>query len=344
MRLPIVFSHCVTNQQRTSLNVCYSPTLQSLTPVADRPSQGTSCKRNSGRGSLPQILLSTIIPHIKLSTVGLRHGLSKATHSENGSRAVRYYGSVAIVCISHRFYLSDINPFPNFAAGAGKSVLWYALVLFSFRDTQFLLSTSSAIIEDVKNMREASSTLIAYYYFDFKDGSKRGLHGLLASVLFQLGDDDEHCRDILYQLCKTCRDGSEQPSDAALVKCLETILDLPGQLPIFIIIDALDECPSNTGTPSAREEVLDFVENLVGSNRSNLSLCITSRPEQDIQTVLNPLTSAPYRVSLHEEVGQWEDINSYVQSFVHKDRTMRRWREEDRELVITTLSKRAHGM
>ena len=204
--------------------------------------------------------------------------------------------------------------------------------------------TSSAIIEDVKNTRAARSSLIAYYYFDFKDASKRGLNGLLRSLLFQLGDDDERCRDILYQVYKTCRDGSEQPSDAALVKCLETILDLPGQLPIFIIIDALDECPSNTGTPSAREEVLDFVENVVGSNHPNLFLCITSRPEQDIQTVLNPLTSATYRVSLHEEIGQWEDINSYVRSFVRKNRDMRRWREEDRELVITTLSERAHGM
>jgi len=210
--------------------------------------------------------------------------------------------------------------------GSGKSVL------------------CSAIIEDVKKMRVTSSALIAYYYFDFKDASKRGLRGALTSILFQLGDDNDRCGDILYQLFKSCRGGSEQPSDAALVKCLENMLDLPGQLPAFIIIDALDECPSNTGTPSAREEVLDFVENIVGSHRSNLFLCITSRPEQDIQIVLNPLTSAAYRVSLHEEVGQWEDISSYVQSFVRKDREMRRWREEDREAVIKTLSERAHGM
>jgi|SRR5712672_2154026 len=89
--------------------------------------------------------------------------------------------------------------------------------------------------------------------------------------------------------------------------------------PIFVIIDALDECPSDTGTPSAREEVLDFLESLVGSNHSSLFLCITSHPEQEIQAVLNPLTSALHRVSLHEEVGQWEDVNSYVHSFVRKD-------------------------
>jgi hypothetical protein len=128
------------------------------------------------------------------------------------------------------------------------------------------------------------------------------------------------------------------------MECLKGMLELPGRLPTFIIIDALDECPNITGTPSAREEVLDFLEDLVGSNHSNLFICVTNRPEQDIQSVLNPLTSPSLRVSLHEEGGQREDITNYVHSFVRKDRTMRRWREEDRNLVITTLIERAGGM
>ena len=203
---------------------------------------------------------------------------------------------------------------------------------------------SSAVIEDIKNTRRAGSALIAYHHFDFKDVSKRNVRGLLASLLFQLSDDSDSCWDVLYELYTSCRDGSEQPSDVALIKCLKGMLALPGQLPTFLIIDALDECPNTTGTPSAREEVLDFLEDLVGSNLSNLFICVTSRPEQDIQTILNPLTSPPHRVSLHEEGGQREDIKSYVQSFVHKDRAMRRWREEDRNLVITTLIERAGGM
>ena len=191
-------------------------------------------------------------------------------------------------------------------------------------------------------MREATPALIAFYYFDYKDASKRDVHGLLTSLLFQLAYDSGPCWDVLYQLYTKCRDGSERPSDAALAECLKTMLGLPGQLPIFVIMDALDECPSNTGTPSAREEVLDFVEDLVQSNHSNLFICVTSRPEQDIQTAFSPLIS--YRVSLHEEGGQREDISNYVRSFVQKDRSMRRWREEDRELVITILSERANGM
>jgi hypothetical protein len=209
---------------------------------------------------------------------------------------------------------------------------------------RYLYLISSAIIEDIKNMRQASPALIAYHYFDFKDASKRNVRGLLASLLFQLSDDSDSCWDVLYKLYTSCRDGSEQPSDDALMECLKSMLELPGQLPTFLIIDALDECPDTIGTPSAREEVLDFLDDLVGSSHSNLFICVTSRPEQDIQTILNPLTCPSRRVSLHEEGGQREDIKSYVQSFVHKDRAMRRWREEDRNLVITTLIERAGGM
>ena len=153
-------------------------------------------------------------------------------------------------------------------------------------------------------MRNTLSALITYHYFDYKDAAKRVVRGLLASLLFQLGDDSDSCWNILHQLYTKCRDGSEQPSDAALVECLKMMLELPGQVPIFVILDALDECPTTTGTPSAREKVLDFVEDLVGSNHSNLFLCITSRPEQDIQSVLHPLISVGRCVSLHEERGQ----------------------------------------
>ena len=217
-------------------------------------------------------------------------------------------------------------------------------LLVSFRERELIPLISSAIIEDIKNMRDAGSALIAYYYFDFKDTSKRHVRGLLKSLLFQLGDDCDRCWDILHHLYSTCRDGSEQPSDAALAECLKDMLELPGQVPIFIIVDALDECPNTSGTPSAREEVLDFVEDLVGSKHSNLFICVTSRPEHDIQAVLSPLTSTSRCVSLHDESGQRDDIDGYIRSFVLKDRTMRRWREEDRELVITTLSQRADGM
>ena len=193
-------------------------------------------------------------------------------------------------------------------------------------------------------MQELRSALIAYYYFDFKDVAKRDLRGLLASTLLQLGGNSDSCWHALHQLYKACCDGSEQPSEAALTQCLESMIDLPEQIPIYLIFDALDECPNNSGTPSAREKVLNFVRDLFRSNHPNLFICITSRPEHDIGTALHPMTSASNLVSLHDEGGQRQDIDSYVRSFVQTDSSMRRWRAEDKELVINVLSERAAGM
>lgn len=217
--------------------------------------------------------------------------------------------------------------------------------LVCFCDREFIFRISSAIIEDIKSTRDTRPALIGYYYFDSKDAVKRDIRGLLASLLSQLasGDNSNHCWEILKGLYTLCRDGSEQPSDAILARCLKNMLELPRHFPTFLIIDALDECPNTAGSPSAREEVLAFLEDLVRSRHSDLFICVTSRPEQDIQTVLNPLTPA-FQVSLHEEGGQRDDIKNYVHFFVHEDREMRRWREEDRALVITTLPQRAGGM
>ncbi|KAI0291194.1 hypothetical protein B0F90DRAFT_402570 [Multifurca ochricompacta] len=102
----------------------------------------------------------------------------------------------------------------------------------------------SAVIEEIKRVREFGTALMGYFYFDFRDLAKRDLRGLLSSLLIQLCDYSEDCCAILSQLFITHREGSEQPSEGTLAKCLRTMLELPGQLPIYIIIDALDECPN----------------------------------------------------------------------------------------------------
>ena len=203
---------------------------------------------------------------------------------------------------------------------------------------------SSAIIEDIKHLQEPRSALVAYYYFDFKDVAKRDVRGLMASLLMKLVDDSDSCWDILHQLYIACHNGLEQPSELTLIKYLRSMIDLPKQRPIYLIVDALDECPNTTGTPSAREKVLNSIRDLLRSNNPNLFLCITSRPEQDIGAILDPFTSPSTRVSLHEEGGQRQDIDSYVHSFLQIDPAMRRWRVEDKELVISVLSERAAGM
>jgi hypothetical protein len=192
-------------------------------------------------------------------------------------------------------------------------------------------------------LRDAGTASMAYFYFDFRDIHKQKLHNLLPSLLTQLSARSDPCCDILSRLYSAHDRGEQQPSDRTMVECLKEILILlDAQGPTYIVLDALDECPKTSAIPPPRAEVLDFVDELVGFQLPNLHICVTSRPEPGIQAVLERLTTRP--VSLHDESGQQEDIASYVASIVDPDRRTRRWRKEDKDLVITTLTEKADGM
>ena len=183
---------------------------------------------------------------------------------------------------------------------------------------------------------------MAYFYFDFRDINKQNRRDLLPSLLTQLSDQSHRHCDILNGLYLRLGSGTQKPSEDELIQCLKDMLTLPDQQPIYLIVDALDECPDTYGMPSPREQVLDLVNELVELSSPNLRLCVTSRPEIDIRRVLEPLTSL--RVSLHEQGGQRRDIVEYVTSVVQSDVKMGRWRDEDKDLVIKILPVRADGM
>ena len=183
---------------------------------------------------------------------------------------------------------------------------------------------------------------MAYFYFDFRDIDKQNRRDLLPSLVTQLSDQSHRHCDILNGLYLKHGSGAHKPSEDELIRCLKDMITLPDQHPVYLIIDALDECPDTSGLPSPREQVLDLLKALVELSSPNLRLCVTSRPEIDIRRTLEPLTSL--RVSLHEQSGQKQDIIDYVTSVVQSDLKMRRWRDEDKNLVIETLSGRADGM
>ena len=201
---------------------------------------------------------------------------------------------------------------------------------------------SSTIIEDVENMRKSGLASLAMFYYDFREDEKKDLRGLLSSILFQLCDQSDSYYDILAPFYSTHRDGAQSPGDDELVRCLKDVLSLPGQAPVYLVVDALDECPNTSALSSPRLELLTLLENLVDSRLPNLRMCVTSRPEADIKPILEPLTFRS--VSLHDEQGQKEDIENYIKSVVNTNRNMRRWSPEHMQLVINVLTEKADGM
>ena len=191
-------------------------------------------------------------------------------------------------------------------------------------------------------MHAAGFATMAYYYFDFRDVKKQDCYGLLSSIVSQLSTESDSCYNFLSKLHSDNGRGMWKPEIGALKKCLADMLSLPGQGQIYIIVDALDECPNFPGTPSAREDVLEIVKEIVNLKLPNVNLCVASRPEMDIRLVLEPLTTL--KISLHDEIGQKKDIIEYIKSVVRSDLSMRRWKEEDKQLVVDTLSRKADGM
>ena len=191
-------------------------------------------------------------------------------------------------------------------------------------------------------MRNSGLTSLAVFYYDFRDETKKDLRGLISSVLLQLCHQSDSYCDILSKFYIEHGKGSQDPGEDDLVGCLKDILECPGQAPIFLIVDGLDECPDSTALLSPREEVLMLLKDLIDIQLPNLRICVTSRPEADIKLVLDPLTFRS--ISLHEEKGQIEDIEKYIRSVVTTNRKMRSWKPEHKELVIDVLTKQADGM
>ena len=205
-----------------------------------------------------------------------------------------------------------------------------------------MMAIRSAMIEEIEDKRTAGLATMAYYYFDFRDVKKQDRYGLLSSLVSQLSAELDSCYQVLFRLFSNHAGGTRKPTTSALTKCMKDMLSLPGQGPIYMIVDGVDECPNFPGRPSARGEVLELIEELVDLKLPNLHLCVASRPEVDIRTVLEPLTTL--KISLHDERGQQEDIIKYIESVVRSDRSMRGWVEEDKRLVIDTLSDKSDGM
>jgi hypothetical protein len=204
-----------------------------------------------------------------------------------------------------------------------------------------MVVVSSTIIQDINEMWRQGLASLAFFYCNSREDQKKGLRGLLLSVLFQLCDQSDSYCDILSALYSAHHHGVQDPSDDALVRCLTDILKYPEQPPVFLIIDGLDKYSNISAMPSPRRNVLILLEELINLQLPNVHICVTSRHEMDVHVVLDPLTF--HSISLHNEDGQMEDIIKYISSTVNTDPEMQMWKGEDKQLVIDALTKSADG-
>ncbi len=128
-----------------------------------------------------------------------------------------------------------------------------------------------------------------------------------------------------------------QPLETGLLDVIKSLLEEGNQT--FIIIDALDECPSTT---SERADLLDLVRRIHSWAQPNLHLLVTSRKEVDIREALESIiTLGPISI----QAGNIEsDIRKYVRSQLESDSKLKKWQGEIRTEIEDSLVKGADGM
>ncbi|KAG8354008.1 hypothetical protein FVEN_g8111 [Fusarium venenatum] len=182
--------------------------------------------------------------------------------------------------------------FQDWKSGLYKNLWLYGLVGCG----KTVLSTS--ILDDL--LSSDKHTTIAFF-FDFNDPRKQNPDDLLRSLAAQLYQTGSKAAKELDNLFASCNNGHEKPDTRALSACIDTMMQAAE--PIFIIIDALDECT----------KILQMLQWLECSTSNKAQILITGRPEEELKTGLFRLFGKENCTSLDKKAID-ADIWSYVNS------------------------------
>jgi hypothetical protein len=181
-----------------------------------------------------------------------------------------------------------------------------------------------------------SRRALVYYYFDFNDIEKQSPSNLVSSLVAQLCSKAVNIPAQLKELYQRCNNGQQK---ASLYELKFMLADIANELDdVFIVIDALDECPI-TGE---RKELMEIITEIKAWPLSNIHLLTTSRQELDIEETLKPLLcglSIPIQglqVSL--------DIKSHIIHQLDVDSKLSQWSDDVKREIQDTLMAGANGM
>jgi len=181
---------------------------------------------------------------------------------------------------------------------------------------------------------------IAYWYFTYNDEEKQSVSNFLRSFISQICGQKPDTPGELYDCFCSHAYGTHQPGLTDLLKMLSQVIH--GFDNVFLIVDALDECPK---LDSERSMLLDTLFEITQLLQPSVHLLVTSRREGDIQEGLKDvIENANCLPSINVQGGLVQnDIEVFIQERL-KHRSFRRWPDEMRVKAAMTLSKQACGM
>jgi hypothetical protein len=191
--------------------------------------------------------------------------------------------------------------------------------------------SSSAIIANISLYCNSSPSLATSYFY-FEHSKNIRTPSVLRALIKQLSLQCASTPDTLAKLFSDNNDGERYPSPEELKSTVKSIISCFDE--VYIIIDALDECPD-------RHEFLELLEEFHGWDSDKIHLLATSRTEQDIHKTMSRLGS--YDVPMDENFVDG-DIRVFVCRSLDRDIRLRMYSAHEKERIATMLFNGAHGM
>ena len=200
-------------------------------------------------------------------------------------------------------------------AGCGKSVICAMTIEHSFR-------------------RKGSNekTAVAFFYFTFRDGTKRDESEMLKFLFLQLFTQFSDASAELTRLYESYH--TVIPPTGVLKAHLQRLIQKFDQ--VYVLLDALDECDRYDSRP----QVLNAIQAMRDWRFPGLHLLFTSRREFDIRDSVNPTGNDEMEM---RNAGIDEDIKNYVSEKLMSDPSLQNlhiWHD----LIQEALAARAQGV
>ncbi|KFY91042.1 hypothetical protein V500_04822 [Pseudogymnoascus sp. VKM F-4518 (FW-2643)] len=197
----------------------------------------------------------------------------------------------------------------------------------------------SEIIEQTRQFCSDRPTdrALAYFYFSFRDTDKQMTTNLLRSLLSQLLQQSESTSNLVRILYDSY--SHTQPPTDQLLSSIKSMIDSHRNRNVFIIIDALDECPNEGGE---RGDLCDCLITIKEWAASNLHVLVTSRSLVELTDSLDALCTIA-SISI-EGAAVESDIRKFIRTQLSNDRKLQKWPTEIQGEIEKALTHGAQGM
>ncbi|KAF4630229.1 hypothetical protein G7Y89_g7913 [Cudoniella acicularis] len=199
--------------------------------------------------------------------------------------------------------------------------------------------------ETFKNWKNSSNSLLwlhgkGSFYYSFNDKLDPDPDTMCCSLIKQLCCRRPNTPRALQNL-GPIKERGERPDTESLVDTL--IATAHGFSQVFLVIDALDECPLESGH---REQLLELLRQIHGAQSENLHIFLTSRKESDIDAAISRLLKLETCFAIDLSVRR-DDVNRDIGIYVDKTLAAPKydfWPSEIKSKAKKSLVDKADGM